>query len=113
MDMNDILSGDNSTDSSSLLPDVSSSINDMLAPFIWFSVILTIVFVGLYIYSMVRRRRLENALFDIQKNIAELNERDKSRTSLSSPSPSPSMKQRIEPVDDTIIAKTDEPSSDA
>lgn len=58
---------------------LTSSMTDMLTPFIWLSVALTIVFIVLYISSMLRRRKLENAIFAIQKSIEEMNERDKKR----------------------------------
>lgn len=107
MNVDDILSGNESTDSSNLLPDLSSSISNLLAPLIGLSVLLFIVFIGLYLYSMSRRRRLENALFDIQKNIAELNARDKARVPIP-PASLPQAKPHTESRDGAIIAHTDD-----
>lgn len=82
--------------------DLMSSLNDMLAPFIWLSVALTVVFVVFYVSAHLRRRKLENALFDIQGTLKEMNERDKARTA-PTPPPLPQSNQH-----DTIIARTDE-----
>lgn len=104
MNVSDILPEGQAAENT-LLPDISSSITDLVAPFMWFSVVLTVVFIGLYLYSMMRRRRLENALFDIQKNIAEMNARDKARTVTPPPSPQP----RIQSPAESVIARNEPP----
>lgn len=70
-----------------LLPNLSSSITDMLAPFLWLSVGLSIIFIALYISSILRRRKLEKAIFDIQKTVHEIDMRTKARSSPYTPSP--------------------------
>jgi Ca2+/H+ antiporter len=57
--------------------DLTNSLTSALAPVITLSVVISIVFVILYIVSMVRRWKVQHAIFDIQKNIRELNERSK------------------------------------
>ena len=86
---------DGSTEASDQLPDINSIIGDILGPFMWVSTALTVLIVILYVYSMMRRRKLEKALLDIQKTLSEMNERDKAR---STPAPLPKRS------DDRIIA---------
>lgn len=77
MNVDDLLSdGTAGTDIGNQL---TSSITDMLGPVIWLSVALTIVFIVLYISAMIRRRKVENAVLDMQKLLHEMNERDKAR----------------------------------
>ena len=94
-----------STDiSNQLIPDLTSSMTDMMAPFLWLSVGITIVFIVLYVSSILRKRKVENAIFDIQKIVSEMNERDKARsTSQSLPTPLQSV-----PGKEPIIARVDE-----
>jgi hypothetical protein len=78
MNVDDLLSdGTTGTDIGNQL---TSSITDMLGPVIWLSVALTIVFIVLYISAMIRRRKVENAVLDMQKILHEMNERDKARS---------------------------------
>lgn len=96
MNVDDLLSdGTTGTDIGNQL---TSSITDMLGPVIWLSVALTIVFIVLYISAMIRRRKVENAVLDMQKLLHEMNERDKAR----SQSPTPSLPPKTS--DDRIIA---------
>lgn len=106
MDTNQLFSGEgDTTDLGSQLPDLTSSINDMLAPIMWLSVAISIVFIVLYISAMFRRRKLENALFDMQKTLHEINERDKARSTPAAPTVQPQVRHEK----DTIIARSDEP----
>ena len=89
------------TDVTTLLPDFTESLSDTLAPIIWLSVALTVVFVVLYVVSIVRRRKLEHALLDIQKTLNEMNERDKQRTQPPTPASTPP------PDRNRVIAATD------
>ncbi len=102
MNINEILSGD-TTDTSSLAPDITSSISDMLAPFMWLSVALGFAFIILYITMMLRRRKLENALLDMQKILHEMNERDKARSAPQVRPVSP------ETSDNKVIARENRP----
>ena len=100
MDIDQLLSGEqDSIDIGTQLPDVTASITDMLAPILWLSVVMTVVFVVLYVSSIVRRRKVENAVLNIQKTLHELNERDKARSTPTSP-PAPTSHG-------AVIAKTD------
>ena len=99
-----LLESPEATDISTQLPDITSSINDALGPLMWLSVALTIVFLSFYITAMFRRRKLENALFDIQKNISEMNERDKAR---SRPAASTVQPQRNNETDRIIAQKSE------
>lgn len=100
MNIDQILPSDGqSAETGTQLPDLTGAVTDMLAPFMWLSVALTVLFVVFYVISMVRRRKLENALFDIQKNLRELNERDKARSQPASPPRAPGQER--------IIARTD------
>lgn len=94
----ELLSGENGTVSTGdQLPDLTSSVSDMLAPIMWLSVLFTVIFIALYISSMVRRRKLENALFDMQKTLHEMNERDKARMATPTP-PSPKLRTGSETI---------------
>ncbi len=68
-----------SVDINEQLSDITASFSEMLAPFILLSLAVTAGFMILSIISMVRRRKLENALLDMQKTLHEMNERDKAR----------------------------------
>lgn len=84
------------------LTDITASISDALGPIIWLSVAVTIIFVALYLSSIMRKRKVENAILDIQKTLHEMNERDKAR-SAPRPMPAPQAPAEKEP----IIAKVD------
>jgi len=107
MNVDEILSGDTTIDASSLMPDLTSSITDMLAPFIWLSVALTVVFIVFYAMSMLRRRKVENAILDLQKILHEMNERDKSRGS--TPAVPPRLERPPEKDRDRVIARSEAP----
>lgn len=79
----------NTTVLSDQLPDMMSSITTMLAPFMLLSFGLTVVFIALYIRSQFRRKKLENAILDMQKTLHEMNERDKARSAPVTPAPLP------------------------
>lgn len=98
-----LLTPDGSTDISNQLFDMTSSITDALAPFMLLSFVITVAFVVLYVVSLIRRRKLENALFDIQKTLHEMNERDKAR---SKPRSTPN---RPESRNETIAASKQQP----
>lgn len=68
-----------SLDVSNQLSDITTSLTDTFAPFILLSLVITGLFVMMHIISMFRRRKLENALFDMQRVLHEMNERDKAR----------------------------------
>ncbi len=70
---------DGSIDINGQLPDIMSSLTDAMAPFILLSFVITLAFVVLYVVSMIRRRKLENAILDMQKVLHEMNEREKAR----------------------------------
>lgn len=78
----------------SQLPDLNSMMDNILGPFMWLSLALTIVFVVLYALSIKRRRKVENAILDIQKILHEMNEREKQH----SPSPAPQQNQDNERI---------------
>ena len=100
-----LVGGDGSSiDTGNPLTSLTSSLSDALMPFIWLSVVLTIVFIVLYVSSMLRKRKVENAILDIQKTIHEMNERDKAR-SASTPRVQPQKLPEKEP----IIAHASEP----
>lgn len=105
MNSDQLLSGENgSIDIGTQLPDITSSITDMLMPIVLLSLAMTVIFVGLYISSIVRRRRVENAIFDIQKTLHEMNERDKAR---STPKPIVTPPPQPRSSDGAIIARDD------
>lgn len=91
------------TDISNPLSSITSSLTDTLQPFIWLSLALTVLFGAFYITSFFRRRKLENALFDIQKNLREMNERDKVRSATIVTPP------QLRHSSDRIIAATEQP----
>lgn len=63
-------------DTSNLLPSVMST----LAPILLLSTILTVVLAVAYIFSVIRRYKVEKAILAMQKDIHELNERDRARS---------------------------------
>ena len=63
-------------DTSTLLPSIMST----LAPILLLSTILTIVLAVAYIFSVIRRYKVEKAILAMQKDIHELNERDRARS---------------------------------
>lgn len=74
--------------------DVNSLVNQSLQPFAAFfmiftifSIALTIAIVVFWILSMVRRRKVQAAILDIQATLHEMNERDKARSAPPSPVP--------------------------
>ena len=71
---------DGSIDMNGQLSDVMSSLTDAMVPFILLSFVITLLFVVLYVVSMIRRRKLENAILDMQKVLHEMNEREKARS---------------------------------
>ena len=102
MNTDQLLSGENgSVDIGSQLPDITSSITSMLMPVIILSFVLTIIFVAVYISSILRRRKVENAILTMEKILHEMNERDKTR---SRPTPAPLSEPRTS--DGAIIART-------
>lgn len=104
MNFEDILSGDGqSTDLGIDTSTLVSPITDMLAPILWLSVAFSVLFIAFFILSIFRRRKLENALFDIQKILSEMNERDKTRSL-----PAPPRTQNISEKE-TVIAQADDP----
>lgn len=80
MDTEQLFSPDGSSlDIGSRLPDIDSLLSSILGPIMWVSIIITVAFIALYVASILRRRKVENAILDIQKVIHEMNERDKKR----------------------------------
>lgn len=77
-------------DTSTLFPDITSQLTEMMAPFLFASFALTAVFAILYISSALRRRKVEKAILDMQKMLHEMNERDKERKSRDTPQGMPS-----------------------
>lgn len=109
MNLDDILSQEPSGSGNIFqMPDLAASIQEALAPFILLSVIITVIFAVLYIVSLVRRWKVEQAILDIQKTIHEMNERDKARSTPVAPVVSPPPAEPIRPGErDRIIAKAD------
>lgn len=75
-------------DPTSLLQNASPSnvLNDAIQPLIGafvaftiISIVLTIAIVVIWIMSLIRRRKVQAAIFDIQAVLHEMNERDKLR----------------------------------
>lgn len=62
------------------MSDMLSSLTETLAPMILLSLILSVLFIVMRIITMFRRRKVEKAIFDIQKTLHEMNERDKARS---------------------------------
>lgn len=87
-----------SIDISNQLSDVMSSLTETLAPYMLLSLVITLLFVVMYIVSQFRRRKLENAILDMQKVLHEMNEREKARLH-----PMP-VNEKIMNSDDKIIA---------
>lgn len=83
------------------LPDITGSITDALAPFIMLSVVSVAVFIIIYITSMIRRWKVDKAILAMQKDIREMNERDKQREAARTPSAPPVPT----PPDQRIIAQ--------
>jgi len=95
-----LFTNDGAPDISTPLPNITSSITEILAPFILLSFVISIIFIVLYITAMIRRRKLENALFDIQKNLTEMNARDKARSEpINPPSPLHTSNEKIAMVE--------------
>lgn len=78
-----------STDLDSLTQgqDINSLIGQTMQPYAVFftiftiaSIALTILILVLWILSMIRRRKMQAAIFDIQATLHEMNERDKARS---------------------------------
>jgi heme exporter protein D len=86
MDTQSPITTPESLDISNQLSDITSSMTETLAPFIFLSMALTVIFVIMYIVSVFRRRKVENAVLDMQKILHEMNEREKARTK-SQPTP--------------------------
>lgn len=86
------------TDTTNLLPSVSS-LMDTLAPILLLSSILSIVLVVAYIFSVIRRYKVEKAILAMQKDIHEMNERQRSQNQAA-----PSEAKRIPSEDTTLIA---------
>ncbi len=84
-----LYTNDGTTDLGTQLPNITSSITDMLGPFVLLSFVISVIFLVFYVIAMIRRRKLENALFDIQKNLSEMNARDKARGAKITPTPQP------------------------
>ncbi len=74
----------NSLDSQ--LPSLDSSFGGLIAPFMILSTLLTVIFVAAYIASIVRKRKVENAILAMQKELHEMNERAKLQTQTTSAS---------------------------
>ena len=64
------------------------------------SLILGVVILVLWILSMIRHRKVQAAIFDMQEVLHEMNERDKVR---STPSPAPSTVATAVPSSETKI----------
>ncbi len=63
----------NSTDS-------LKSITDNLGPIILFGIIASIIFIAFYISNFIRKRKAEKSIIQIQKDIHELLEIERSKT---------------------------------
>lgn len=102
MDLDNLLlRDDTSTEIGDPMANVSS-LTDAMAPLMWLSFVLTIIFIGLYVRSIYKRRKLEKAIFDIQKTVHEINQRDKTRNA-------PALRPQTPGEKETIIARVDEP----
>jgi hypothetical protein len=60
---------------------LTSSMNGLFTYAMIASLILTIVFVALWIASWLHRRKVENAIIDIRNTLHEMNEREKAQQS--------------------------------
>ena len=74
----------------------SAAINEALAPLVTIFTIFTIVSIVLmigifvlWIMSMIRTRKVQNAVFDIQKTLHEMNEREKAGVDRLAQTPTP------------------------
>lgn len=106
MNAEQLLSDGQGIDTSSLMPDLTSQLTDLLAPVLMASAAVTIVFLALFISSTLRRRKVERAILDIQKTLHEMNERDKARLKPAAP-PVPPQNDS----DKLIAAKPSEPDT--
>lgn len=80
MDLERILTQYNAEGGTGLqMPDITSSITAALLPFILALSIPMVLFAIFYIVTAVRRWKVEKAIFDIQKNVREINERERNR----------------------------------
>lgn len=93
-------------DTNSLLQgkDLNSLISQSFQPYAVFfttftiiSIFLTILILVLWILGMVRRRKVQAAIFDIQAVLHEMNEREKSRLAPSALTPSDTPKPGTDP----------------
>lgn len=104
MDSNQLLDLQNGSVDTSQLPDTGSLLNGLLGPVFWISIALTVLMIALYVFSMMRKRKLERAILDMQKILNEMNERDKARSN-------PMLKQNQFEQQDKIIAKSNDSSN--
>lgn len=85
---------------------LGSPMNDLFGYIALASIVLTVLFLGLWVTGWLHRRKVENAIIDIRNTLQEMNEREKTRHV-----PSPSL-DKI-PRDTTRhIAVAESPSSD-
>lgn len=85
MDLNQITSQNDSLPSTNNLLPSAASITNTLGPILLLSTILSVLLIIAYVFSVIRRYKVEKAILAMQKDIHEMNERQKSDT----PSPSP------------------------
>ena len=82
--------------------DPNQLINSALAPYAGLflivtigSVILTILLLIVWIMSLVRKRKVQAAIFDIQSQLHQMNEREKTRDNKLSKQPSPQLESAV------------------
>jgi len=103
MDLNQITSqNDTFPDTSNLLPS-ASSITNTLGPLLLLSTILSIIFVIAYIFSIIRRYKVEKAILAMQKDIHEMNERQRNQNQAILPEAKPT------PFEDTTLIAAETP----
>lgn len=79
MDISQFTSQDNPL-ANNQLQSLPTSITNALAPILLLSTIISVLFLVAYIVSSIRRWKVQQAILDIQKEVKELNERDRNRS---------------------------------